>query len=198
MTEWINPYRIPSLTRLISLQRIVLSQYPCVLSEQSPSDILFELLEQHIDTCPQLNSITLVQCPSSSPRFLCRLRKRNTDAMILKKTKCIEELRFYQPLHATTIRWLVSAIKGKLLDVIERPPVREGNAWPMRAFEAEGVFRSCYVCHITGMELGCLEYEARNVDCGREQGEDSKIYICRLVECYGGCTEQAFRVITVT
>ena len=179
VTEWINPCGIPSLARfttLISLQRIVLSQHPYVLSEQSPADTLFELLEQNMDTCPQLNSITLAQCPSSWPRFLCRLRKRNREAMILKKTKCIEELGFYQPLHATIIRWLVDAIKGRLLDVIEWPPIRKGNAWPMRPFEAEGVFRSCYVCHITGMELGCLEYETRKVDCGRERGQGSKIF----------------------
>ena len=180
VTEWINPCGIPSLARfitLISLQRIVLSQHPYVLSEQSPADTLFELLEQNMDTCPQLNSITLAQCPSSWPRFLGRLRKRNGNAILLKKTKCIEELGFYQPVHATIIRWLVGAIKVKVLNVIERPPIREGDAWPMRPFEAEGVFRSCYVCHITGMELGCLEYETSIVDCGRERGEGSKIYV---------------------
>ena len=179
VTEWINPCGIPSLARfmtLISLQRIVLSQHPYVLFEQSPADTLFELLGQNMDTCPQLNSITLAQCPSSWPRFLCRLRKRNREAMIFKKTKCIEELGFYQPLHATIIRWLVDAIKGRPLGVIEWPPIRKGNAWPMRPFEAEGVFRSCYVCYITGMELGCLEYETRIVDCGRQQRQGSKIF----------------------
>ena len=180
VTEWINPCGMPSPARfmtLVSLQRLVLSQHPYVLSEQSPADTLFELLEQNMDTCPQLHSITLAQCPSSWPRLLCRLRKRNREAMILKKTKCIEERRFYQPLNAMIIRWLVGAIKGRLFDVIERPLVREGDAWPMRPFEAEGVFRSCYICHITGMELGCLEYETRIVDCGRERGEGSKIYV---------------------
>jgi hypothetical protein len=181
VTEWINPYGIPSLAKfktLMSLQRIVLSQHPYVLSEQSPADTLFKLLEQDINTCPQLNSITLAQCPSSWPRFLCQLRKRNGGAMLLRNTKCIEELGFYQLLHATIIKWLVDAIKARILDVIERPPIREGNTWPMRPFEAEGVFRSCYVCHITGMELGCLEYETRDVDCGRERSEGSKIYAC--------------------
>jgi len=41
---------------------------------------------------------------------------------------------------------------------------------------AKGVFRSCYVCRVTGMELGCFEYETRNVDCGRERDEGPKIY----------------------
>ena len=179
VTEWINPCGIPNLARfmtLISLQQIVLSQGLYILSEQSPADKLFKLLEQDIDTCPQLNSITLAQCPSSWPRFLCQLRRRNREAMLLKKTKCIEELRFYQPLHAMIIRWLVDAINARILNVIERPPIREGDGWPMRPFEAEGVFRSCYVCHITGMELGCLEYETRKVDCGRERDEGAKIY----------------------
>ena len=180
MTEWINPCGLPNLAKLqtmISLQRIVLSQRSYVLSEQSPAETLFKLLEQNTDTCPQLNSVTLAQCPSSWPRFLWQLRKRNRDAILLRKTKCIEELKFFQPLHATIISWLVDAIKARILDVIERPPIREGNAWPMRPFEAEGVFRSCYVCHITGMELGCLEYETRIVDCDRERGEGSKIYV---------------------
>ena len=131
VTEWINPCGIPSLAKLqklISLQRIVLSQRPYVLSEQSPADTLFKLLEENIDTCPQLNSITLSQCPSSWPRFLGQLRNRNREAILLRKTKYIEELRFYQPLHATIIRWLVDAIKARILNVIERPPNREGNA----------------------------------------------------------------------
>jgi len=178
VTEWINPCGTPNLAtfkRLISLQRIVLSQRVYMLSEQSPADTLFELLEQNLDTCPQLNSVTVAQCPSSWPRVLCQLRKRNREAMLRKEMKCIEELGFYQPLHATIIKWLADAINARVLNVIERPPFREGNAWPMRPCEAEGVFRSCYVCHITGMELGCLEYETRNVDCGRERDEGPKI-----------------------
>ena len=179
VTEWINPRRTPSLAKfktLISLQRIVLSQRRYKLSEQSPADKLFKLLEQNIDTCPQLNSVTVAQCPSSWPRFLCQLRKRNREAMLCRKTKCIEELGFYQPLHATIIKWLVDAINARTLNVIERPPIREGNAWPMRPSEAGQVYRSCYVCHVTGMEPGCLEHETRNVDCGRERGEGPKIY----------------------
>ena len=179
MTECINPCGIPNLATfktLISLQRIVLSQRVYTLSEQSSADTLFKLLELNIDTCPQLNSVTVAQCPSSWPRFLCQLRKRNREAMLCRKTKCIEELEFYQPLHATIIKWLVDAINARVLNVIERPPIREGNAWPMRPYEAGHVFRSCYVCHITGMELGCLEHETRNVDCGRERGEGPKIY----------------------
>jgi len=40
----------------------------------------------------------------------------------------------------------------------------------MRPFEGdEDVFRSCYICHITGMELGCLECETQIVNCGRER-----------------------------
>ena len=180
VTEWINPYGIPDLVifrTLTSLQRIVLDQRPYLLSKQSPTDTLFKLLEQNIHTCPQLISITLAQCPSSWPQFLCQLRKRNREAILSKGTKCIEELRFYQPLHAAIIRWLVDAIKAKNLDVMERPPIREGNAWPMRPLEAEHIFRSCYVCHITGMELGCFEYETQNVDCGRQRDDGSKIVV---------------------
>jgi len=179
VTEWINPYGTPNLAtfkKLISLQRIVLSQHLYMLSEQSPADTLFKLLEQNLDACPQLNSVTIAQCPSSWPRFLSQLRKRNLGAMLRKEMKCVKELGFYQPLHATIIKWLVDAINAKALNVIERPPIREGNAWLMRPCEAEGVFRSCYVCHITGMELGCLKYETRSVDCGRERDEGSKIY----------------------
>ena len=185
LTEWIVPCGIPSIATfrtLTSLQRIVLNQRPYLLSEPSPADILFKLLEQNIHTCPQLTSITLAQCPSSWSRFLCQLHKRNREAMLSRRTKCIEELGFYQSLHATIIRWLVDAIKAKILDVIERPPIREGDVWPVRPFEAERVFRSCYICHITGMEVGCLEYETRNVDCGRERGEGSKIYAIEVVQ----------------
>ena len=72
----------------------------------------------------------------------------------------------------------MEAVKAKIFNVTERPPVREGNAWPMRPFGFEGdkrVFRSCYICHITGMELGCLMYETQSVDCGRERGDGSRI-----------------------
>ena len=180
VTEWITPYDIPSLVEfktLTSLQRIVLDQRPYLLSKQSPTDTLFKLLEQNIHTCPQLISITLAQCPSSWPQFLCHLRKRNREAILSKGTKCIEELGFYQPLHATIIRWLVDAIKAKNVDVIERPPIREGNGWPMRPLEAEQTYRSCYICHITGMELGCFEYETQNIDCGRQRVDGSKIVV---------------------
>ena len=139
VTEWINPCGTPNLATfktLISLQRIVLSQRLYMLSEQSPADTLFKLLEQNLDTCPRLNSVTVAQCPSSWPRFLSQLRKWNREAILRKKMKCIEELGFYQPLHATIIKWLVDAINAKVLNVIERPPVREGNAWPMRPCEA--------------------------------------------------------------
>lgn len=96
--------------------------------------------------------------------------------MLSKSTKCIEELSFYQPLHTTIIGWLIDAIMAKSLNVVERPPTRRGKGWPMRPFEEdEQVFRSCYICYITGMELGCLEYETRNVDCDRERGDASKI-----------------------
>ena len=181
VTEWIIPYGIPSLVKfetLTFLQRIVLDQRPYLLTEPSPADTLFNLLEQNIHTCPQLTSITLAQCPSSWPRFLCQLRNRNREAMLSRRTKCIDELGFYQPLHATIIRWLMDAIKARILDVIERPPIREGNAWPIiRPFEAGHASRSCYICHITGMELGCYEYETQNADCGRQRGNGSKIVV---------------------
>jgi hypothetical protein len=73
-------------------------------------------------------------------------------------------------------KWLTDAIKANLFSVTERPSVREEIAWPVRPFkENERVFRSCYVCHITGMELGCLEYETQSVGCSRERGDGSKI-----------------------
>ena len=180
VTEWIIPYGIPGFVTfetLTSLQRIVLDQRSYLLSEQSPADRLFELLEQNIHPCPQLTSITLAQCPSSWPRFLCQLRTRNREAILSRRTKCIDELGFYQPLHGTIIRWLVDAIKARILDVKQRPLIREGNAWPMRPLEAEDAFRSCYICHITGMELGCYESETQNADCGRQRGDGSKIVV---------------------
>jgi hypothetical protein len=162
-----NPCGTPNLTKfktLVSLQRIVLSQRLYKLSKQSPTDALFKLLEQNIHTCPQLDSVIVAQCHSSWPRFVCQLRKRNREAMLHRETKCIEELGFSQPLHATIIKWLVGAINPRILNVIKPPPIREGNAWPMRPLDAGRVSRSCYICHITGIEPGCLEYETRNVD----------------------------------
>jgi len=53
--------------------------------------------------------------------------------------------------------------------------IREEKAWPVRPFEDKGVFRSCYICHITGMELSCLESETQSMDCGRERGDGSRI-----------------------
>lgn len=52
--------------------------------------------------------------------------------MLSRSTKCIEELSFYQPPHATIIKWLTDAIKGMLFDITECPPVREGDSWPIR------------------------------------------------------------------
>jgi len=180
MTEWINPHHgIPDLanfSNLISLQRIVLDSGQYILQKESPIDELCDLLAKNIHICPQLTSITVAQCPSSWPRFLHQLRMRNAQAMFTS-TKCIERLSFYQPLHAIIIRWLMGAIKAKVLNVVKLPPIRQGNAWPVRPLpEADDVFGSCYICHITGMELRCLEYETRNVDCGRERGDGPKIY----------------------
>ena len=65
-------------------------------------------------------------------------------------------------------------IKAKDLNIAERLPVRDGNAWPVRPLEKDKrVFRSCYVCHITGMELGCLN--TQSVDCDRRRGSGSEI-----------------------
>lgn len=183
ITEWINPhYGAPSLAKfgtLVSLRRIVLDQRPYLLSNESPTDRFFKLLTENIHVCPNLTSITTFQCPSSWPRFLYQLRRRNREALLSKNTKCIEELSFHQPIHERIIGWLIDAIMGKTLNVMERPPTRQGERWPMRPFEGdEQVFQSCYVCHITGMELGCLEYETRNVNCNKERGGGSKIYAC--------------------
>jgi hypothetical protein len=180
MTEWTNPYHgIPNLTKLgtlTSLQKIVLDDSKYNLYKQSPTDELFKLLAENIYVCPDLTSIAVAQCPSHWPSFLHDLQMRNHGALLSNATKCIEELSFHQPLHATIAEWLSGAIKAKFFNVTERPPVREGNAWPMRPFgECEYIFRSCYVCHITGMELGCLEHETQSWDCGRERGEGPKI-----------------------
>ena len=177
MTEWINPhYGVATVSILTSLRRIVLDQSLYLLSKPSPTDELFKLLAKDIHICPQLTSVTVAQCPSSWPRFLCQLRARNRTAMLSRSAKCIGELSFNQPLHAAITSWLLDAIQAKTLNVVERPPIRPGNAWPVRPFEeGEGVFRSCYVCHITGMELGCLESETRSEDCGRDRGAGPKI-----------------------
>jgi hypothetical protein len=180
ITEWINPhYEVPNLAKfgtLVSLRRVVLDQRQYILSNESPTDILFTLLAENTHICPNLTSITVSQCPSSWPRFLCQLRRRNRGALLSKSMKCIEELSFYHPLHARIIEWLMDAIMAKILSVKKRPPTRQGKGWPMRPFEEDDqVFRSCYLCHITGMEHGCVEYETRNVDCGRERGGGSKI-----------------------
>jgi len=179
ITEWINPHHgIPdpaNFRKLMSLQRIVLDNAQYILKTESPIDELCDILAKNIHMCPQLTSIIVAQCPSSWPRFLHQLRMRNAEAM-LTSTKCIETLSFYQPLHAIIIRWLTGAINAKVHNVVELPPIRQGKPWPVRPFpEGEGVFGSCYICHITGMELGCLEYETLNVDCGRERGDGSKV-----------------------
>ena len=181
VTEWINPhYGAPSLAKfgtLVSLRRTVLDHRPYLLSNESPTDMLFKLLAENIHICPNLTSITVSQCPSSWPSFLYQLRRRNRGALLSKSTRCIEELSFYQPLHASIIDWLMDAIMARNINVNKRPPTRQGKAWPIRPFEeGERVFRSCYICHITGMELGCSEYETRNVDCERGRGDGSKIY----------------------
>ena len=181
ITEWINPhYGVPSLAKfrpLVALRRTVLDQRPYLLSKQSPTDEFFKLLAENIDICPHLTSVTMSQCPSSWPSFMSQLCRRNREALLAESTKCIEELSFYQPLHGTIIKWLMDAIRAKVPNVIERPPIRQGKGWPMRPFKKdEQVFRSCYICHITGMELGCQECETRYVDCGRERSDGSKVY----------------------
>jgi hypothetical protein len=190
ITEWINPhYGVPSLAKfrtLVSLQQIVLDQRQYMLANESPTDMLFTLLAENIHICPNLTSITISQCPSSWPKFLCQLRRRNRGALLSKSMKCIEELSFYHPLHSTLIDWLIDAIMAKILNVMEWPPTRQGKGWPMRPFEEDDqVFRSCYLCYITGMEHGCLEYETRNVDCGRERGDGSRIYAGHYGRTFG-------------
>jgi hypothetical protein len=182
ITEWIDPHHeIPNLARfrsLVSLRRVILDQSQYQLFKQAPVNDLLKLLAENIAVCPQLISITAAECPSSWPTFLCHLRRRNLKAMLSRSAKCIEELSFSQPIHAVIIRWLMEAIKARIFNVTEWPPVREGNAWPMRPFSFVGemrVFRSCYICHITGMELGCLKHETQSVDCGRERGDGARI-----------------------
>ena len=95
--------------------------------------------------------------------------------MLSGSTKCIEGLLYHQLLHATIIRWLKDAIEAKILNVMEWPLIREEKAWLVRPFEGKGVFRSYYICHIIGMELGCLESETQSMNCGRERGDGSRI-----------------------
>jgi hypothetical protein len=138
ITEWINPhYGLPSLTEfgaMVSLRRAVLDQKPYLLSKQSPTDVLSKLLAENIHICPHLTSITVSQCPSSWPSFLCQLRRRNGEAMLSKSTKCIEELSFYQPLHATIIQSTMDSMQAKILNDMGLPRTRQGNGWPMRPF----------------------------------------------------------------
>lgn len=70
----------------------------------------------------------------------------------------------------------MDATKAKFLNVTERPSVRKGITWPIRPLEEdEHALQGCYICHITGMELGCLEYETRSVGCGRERGHGTRV-----------------------
>jgi hypothetical protein len=182
VTEWINPHHgIPGRAKfgkMMSLQRLVLENGQYTLGKPPPIDELFNFLTQNIHICPQLTSIAVAQCPSSWPNFLHQLGMRNRQAIFSRATKCIEELVFYQPLHATIIGWLMEAIKAKVFNITGRPPVRDGNAWPVRPFGKEKrVFRSCYVCHITGMELGCLKHNTQTVDCDRQRGVGLEIRI---------------------
>jgi hypothetical protein len=124
ITEWINPHHgIPNLAKfrsLVSLRRVILDQSQYLLFKQAPIDELLKLLAENIDICPQLTSITAAECPSSWPRFLCHLRRRNLEAMLSRSTKCIEELSFSQPIHAVIIRWFMEAVKAMIFNVTER------------------------------------------------------------------------------
>ncbi len=165
------------LTRFVSLQKITLSGNTHRIATPSSTNELMKLLAEDIHLCPFLRSITLSEYPSNWGYFLSALRIRNCAGLLHNHTSCIQELEFLGALHSIIVVWLQESIQGKLVKT-ESLPGRQGNPWPVRPVKKiQGFYRSCYLCHISGLELGCQQSETQVVDCRRERGENVTIRI---------------------
>jgi hypothetical protein len=158
------------LTKFTSLQSITLS-IAHKISTPSSTDELLQLLAENVYICPFLTAVTLSEYPSNWESFLSALRIRNCAGLFNERTSIIQELRFLQGLHRNIVECLRSSIQGKLVKLTS-PPSRQGSHWPVRpAMKTKELYRSCYLCHISGYELGCMESETQAMDCGRERGQ---------------------------
>jgi hypothetical protein len=158
------------LTRFTSLQQITLNS-PHDISIPSSTNGLLRLLAENVHICPVLTSVTLSEYPSNWESFLSALRIRNCAGLLNGRTSIIQELRFLQGLHRNIVACLRASIQGKIVK-LRSPPGRQGNHWPARpVMKTKELYRSCYLCHISGFELGCMQSETQAVDCGRERGQ---------------------------
>jgi len=159
------------LARLISLQKITLIGNAPRISTPSSALELLKLVAGDVHHCPFLTSITLSEYPSNWESFLSALRIRNCAGLLDKRVSVIQELEFLGGLHRNIVACLQASIQGKFVKLTS-PPTRQGNTWPERPVKKiKGSYRSCYLCHISGFELGCMQSETQAVDCGRERGE---------------------------
>jgi len=158
------------LTRFISLQTITLT-IAHKISIPSSTNELLRFLAEDVHICPFLISVTLSEYPSDWESFLSALRIRNCAGLFNERTSIIQELRFLRGLHRNIVTCLRSSIQGKIVKLTS-PPSRQGNHWPARpVMKTKELYRSCYLCHISGFELGCMQSETQAVDCGRERGQ---------------------------
>ena len=162
---------IHMLTRLTSLQKISLGGNAHRITSPSSALELLKLLAKDFRLCPFITSITLSEYPSNWESFLSALRIRNCAGLLDKRTSIIRSLEFLGGLHQNIVECLREAIHGKFV-TLTSPPSRGGRTWPARPIKkTNDLYRSCYLCHISGFELGCMQFETQVVDCGRERGE---------------------------
>jgi hypothetical protein len=185
VTEWIYNGRqfTASLTKFTLLHKITFNNDKYHLSEPSPSDQLIEILAENTQLCPKLTSLMFYLYPSHWQTFVLRLYIRNHAALLNKSAQCITELAFSGPLHSIIADWLHQALHGKLPDMREKPPARDGSAWPVRPSPPQvrqddtQKYRACYVCHVAGFEPGCQEFETRKKKCMRKRGNGATVLV---------------------
>ena len=164
------------LTRLNSLQKITLSGNARRISTPSSAHALLKCLAENVHLCPFLTSMTLAEYPSNWDSFFSALRIRNCAGLLDKRISVIRELEFLEGLHKNFVACLQASIQGQFV-TLKRPPTRPGNAWPVRPITmTKDSYRSCYLCHISGFEPGCMYSETQAVDCGRERGQGLTIW----------------------
>ncbi len=158
------------LTRFTSLQNITLGGAHKISTASSTNELL-QLLAENAHICPSLTSVTLSEYPSNWESFLSALRIRNCAGLLHECVSIIQELVFLQGLHRNIVACLQASIQGKFVKLTS-PPSRQGNHWPARPImKTKELYRSCYLCHISGLELGCMQSETQAVDCGRQRGQ---------------------------
>jgi len=164
------------LTSFTSLQKITLSGNAHRISTPSSALELLKRLAENDHLCPFLTSITLAEYPSNWESFCSALRIRNCAGLLNKQTSVIRELEFLEGLHKNIVACLRASIQGKFVQLTS-PPTRQGNIWPVRPIKkTKDSYRSCYLCHISGFEPGCMHSETQAVDCGRERGQGLTIW----------------------